>query len=172
MGLFTATQFDSLESLLIDQLEALYDAEQRLRRALPTMAQAAHDSSLKAEFQQNLRETQNQVRRLARAFQLMGRNPEGRTCQAMKGLIREAQEVVDADGDPEVKDAALIAAAQCVEHYEIAGYGSARTFAHYLCKPEVARLLQEALDEEKTADRKLTQLAERTINQQAAMAGR
>jgi ferritin-like metal-binding protein YciE len=160
--------FDSFETLLLDQLQDLYDAEQRLVKALPQMAAAAHNPSLRTAFEQHLRETQNQVTRLERAFQALGRQPQSKTCQAMKGLIEEGSEVIGAKGDPDIKDAALIAAAQRVEHYEMAGYGCARTFAQHLNKTEVFRLLQETLNEEQAADRKLTQLAERSINPQAA----
>jgi len=170
MGLFSSKTLDSMETLLVDQLQDLYDAEQRLVKALPKMADAAHNQALKSAFQQHLRETQNHVTRLERAFQVMGRKAESKTCAAMKGLIEEGQEVLDAKGDPDVKDAALIAAAQRVEHYEIAGYGTARTFARRLGKQEAVRLLQETLDEEGATDKKLTQLAEPTINVQATKA--
>jgi ferritin-like metal-binding protein YciE len=172
MGLFSNLQLDSMESLLVEQLQDLYDAEQRLTKALPKVADAAQNPSLKAAVQQHLRETQNHVSRLERAFQLLGQSAQSKTCEAMKGLISEGDEVISAGGNPEVKDAALIAAAQRVEHYEISGYGSARTFAQRCGKQDVARLLQETLDEEAATDRKLTQLAERTVNPQAAMAGR
>lgn len=170
MGLFSTTQLDSFETLFIDQLQDLYDAEQRLVKALPKMADAAHDPSLKTAFQQHLRETQNHVTRLERVFQSMGRQAAAKTCDAMKGLISEGQEVISAGGDADVKDAALIAAAQRVEHYEIAGYGCVRTFAQRLGKPDAARLLQETLDEEAAADKKLTQIAEQSINRQAVTA--
>src|SRR5207302_9058215 len=124
----------------------------------------------KSAFQQHLRETQIQVRRLERVFQMLGQTAESKTCEAMKGLIAEGQNIIDADGDPNVKDAALIAAANRVEHYEMAGYGCARTFAEHLGKPDVARQLQDTLDEEEAADRKLTELAEQTINVQAMAA--
>jgi ferritin-like metal-binding protein YciE len=172
MGLFTSTTFDTFDALLLDQLQDLYDAEKRLTSALPKMAEAAHNNSLRIAFQQHLRETQNQVTRLERAFQLLGQSAEAKTCEAMKGLITEGQEAIDARGDPDVKDAALIAAAQRVEHYEIAGYGTARTFAQRLGKADVARLLQETLQEEEATDKKLTQLAESSINPKAAMASR
>jgi ferritin-like metal-binding protein YciE len=171
MGLFSNLKFDSMDALLLDQLQDLYDAEQRLTKALPKVADAAHNPNLKAAVQQHLRETQNHVNRLERAFQLLGKSPQSKTCEAMKGLVSEGDEVISASGSPDVKDAALIAAAQRVEHYEIAGYGSARTFAQRLGKQDVARLLQETLDEEAATDKKLTQIAERTINPQAAMAG-
>jgi ferritin-like metal-binding protein YciE len=167
MALFS-TQLDSMETLFLDQLQDLYDAEKRLVDALPKMADAAHNQSLKSAFQNHLRETQNQVTRLERVFQMMGKSAKGKTCEAMKGLIAEGQEVLGAKGDSDVKDAALIAAAQRVEHYEIAGYGTARTFAQRLGKPDAARLLQETLDEEGAADKKLTQLAEQNINPKAS----
>jgi ferritin-like metal-binding protein YciE len=167
MGLFSSENLDSFETLFKEQLQDLYDAEQRLVKVLPKMADAAHNNNLRIAFQQHLRETQEQVKRLERVFQLMGWQAESKTCQAMKGLIEEGQEVIDAKGDPAVKDAALIAAAQRVEHYEIAGYGTVRTFAQRLGKQEAANLLQQTLDEEAATDKKLTQLAEQGINQQA-----
>jgi ferritin-like metal-binding protein YciE len=161
---------DCFETLFLDQIEDLYDAERRLVKALPLMANAAHNQSLKSVFQQHLRETENHVSRLEQVFQIMGGTARPKTCVAMKGLISEGQEAIDATGDPDVKDAALIAAAQRVEHYEIAGYGTARTFAQRLDRDNAAQLLQETLDEAKAADEKLTQLAESTINRKAVMA--
>lgn len=171
MGLFTGRkEYTSLESLFVDQLHDLYDAEQRLTKALPKMAEAAHNSALKSAIQQHLRETEGHVKRLERVFQSVGQSPQAETCEAMKGLIAEGETVLNAKGDPNVRDAALIAAAQRVEHYEIAGYGTARTFAQRLGKPEAARLLQETLDEEGATDKKLTQLAEQSINPKAQTA--
>jgi ferritin-like metal-binding protein YciE len=170
MGLFSRMQLDSFETLFINQLQDLYDAEQRLVKALPRMAQAADNQSLKHAFQQHLIEIQNQVSRLERVFQVMGRTAEPKTCYAMKGLVEESQEMIDATGDPDVKDAALVACAQRIAHYEISGYGTARTFAQRLGQQEAARLLQETLDEESATDKKLTQLAEHSINLQAATA--
>jgi len=171
MGLFSSsTTLDSLETLLVDQLQDLYDAEQRLVTALPKMAAAAHNSELKSAFQQHLKQTQNHVSRLENAFSTLGKSPAAKTCAAMKGLIEEGSEVINARGDNDVRDAALIAAAQRVEHYEIAGYGSARTFAQRLGKNEAASLLQQTLDEEKETDQKLNQIAERSINVKAQMA--
>lgn len=167
MGLFTSTEFDSLETLFVDQLEDLYDAEQRLTKALPKMADAASDPALRSAFQEHLRQTENQIVRLQRVFELMGKEPHAKTCEAMKGLIAEGDEVIDARGSADVKDAALIAAAQRVEHYEIAGYGTVRNFALRLGNEEAARLLQETLDEEGATDKKLTELAERSINVKA-----
>jgi ferritin-like metal-binding protein YciE len=165
MGLFSSSpQLNSLEDLFFEQLQDLYDAEQRLTKALPKMAEAAHDASLRAAFTDHLRETQNQVTRLEQVFRSAGKSPAAKTCEAMKGLIAEGDEVVSASGDPMVKDAALIASAQRVEHYEIAGYGTARTFAERLGREDAARLLQQTLDEEGAADKKLTRIAESAIN--------
>jgi ferritin-like metal-binding protein YciE len=168
MGLFTSTEFNSLEDLLCDQLQDLYDAEQRLTKALPKMAKAARSPQLKQAFEHHLQETENQINRLERVFALMNKDAESKTCEAMKGMITEGDEVISAKGDPDVKDAALIAAAQRVEHYEMAGYGTARTFAQRLGMQEAAQLLQETLNEEGAADHKLTELAEQSINVKAA----
>jgi ferritin-like metal-binding protein YciE len=169
MGLFSSSlALNSFEDLLVEQLEDLYDAEQRLTKALPKMVDAAKSASLKAAFQEHLRQTQNQVSRLEQVFQLLGKTPRSKTCEAMKGLIAEGEEVVSATGDADVKDAALIAAAQRVEHYEIAGYGTVRTFAQRLGHNDAARLLQQTLDEEADTDKKLTSLAEGAINPRAA----
>jgi ferritin-like metal-binding protein YciE len=167
MGLFSGKSLDSFDKLFLDQLQDLYDAEKQLVKALPLMSKAAQDSALKSAFDQHLRETQNQVARLERVFSTIGETPKGKTCAAMKGLVAEGQEVIDASGDPDVKDAGLIAAAQRVEHYEIAAYGTARAFAQRLGKQDAVRLLQESLDEEGATDKRLTQLAESSINRQA-----
>jgi ferritin-like metal-binding protein YciE len=158
---------DSLESLFCAQLADLYDAEQRLTKALPRMVDATNDMQLKEGFRQHLRETESQIRRLEQVFQIIGRQVESQTCEAMKGLIAESEQVINSSGPPAVKDAALIAAAQRVEHYEIAGYGTARTFAQHLGHQEAARLLQESLNEERMSDQKLTRLAEENVNLQA-----
>jgi ferritin-like metal-binding protein YciE len=169
MGLFTSSAaLNSFDDLFVEQLQDLYDAEQRLTKALPKMAAAAHNSALKSAFEEHLRQTENHVRRLEQVFKHLGQSAKTKTCEAMKGLVEEGSEVISGSGDPHVKDAALIAAAQRVEHYEIAGYGSARTFAQHLGKHEAARLLQETLNEEAETDKKLTSLAEKTINPKAA----
>jgi ferritin-like metal-binding protein YciE len=133
------------------------------------MAAAAHNPALKAAFEQHLRQTENQVARLEQVFKSIGKTAQSKTCEAMKGLVEEGSEVINGSGDPDVKDAALIAAAQRVEHYEIAGYGTVRTFAQRLGRSEAARLLQQTLDEEAETDRKLTGLAEKAINPKAAV---
>jgi len=167
MGMFSSKNFDSFETLFVDQLQDLYDAEQRLTKALPKLIDAASNSSLKSAIQQHLRETETHVTRLERIFGMLGRTPQSATCHAMNGLLEEGQEAIDAKGAPDVKDAALIAAAQRVEHYEISGYGTARTFAQRLGRQDAARLLQDTLGEEEAADKKLTQIAEQKVNPQA-----
>ncbi|MFH5804826.1 ferritin-like domain-containing protein [Alienimonas sp. DA493] len=168
MGLFTSTSFDDLKDLYVDQLQDLYDAEQRLTKALPKMRDAAHSPQLKQAWEAHLKETEGQVNRLEKCFELIDQSPKAKTCEAMKGLITEGDEMIGAKGDPDVKDAALIAAAQRVEHYEIAGYGCLVHFANRLGQHEAARLLQETLDEEGAADKKLTAIAEGSVNKQAA----
>ena len=168
MGLLGSHQFDTLEDLFCQQLEDLYDAEVRLTKALPKMVDAAHMPGLKEAFREHLRETEHHVERLEQIFQQLGREPSRETCAAMKGLISEGEEMIQAKGDDAVKDAALVAAAQRVEHYEIASYGTARTFATRLGHNAAALLLEETLEEEKATDLKLTLIAEQAPNPQAA----
>ena len=161
-------KFNTLHEVLTDYIRDLYNAETQLVKALPKMAKAASSPELKAAFEAHLEETERQVERLERVAEDLGIKPKGKTCHAMKGLIEEGQEVITNTGDPAAKDAALIGAAQKVEHYEIAGYGTARTFARVLGEETAARLLQETLDEEAAADEKLTAIAEAGLNQEAA----
>ena len=168
MGLFTSTTFNSLEELYEEQLQDLYDAEQRLTKVLPKMAEAAHSPQLKQAFEGHLTETKNQVTRLERCFELFGKSAKAKTCEAMKGILTEGDEILNAKGDPDVLDAALIASAQRVEHYEIAGYGTLRQFAKRVGQNEAAELLQQTLDEEGGADKKLTEIADGFVNAQAA----
>jgi ferritin-like metal-binding protein YciE len=170
MGLFTSTEFNSLEQLYIDQLQDLYDAEHRLTEALPKMADAAASPQLAQAFRDHLQETERQIERLERVFEIAGVAPKRKTCDAMKGLVSEGSEIINAAGDADVKDAALIAAAQRVEHYEMAGYGTVRTFARRLGHHEAEELLQATLDEEGAADHKLTAIAETVVNPQAQAA--
>ena len=170
MGMFFNVHLDTLDDLLFFELKDLYDAEQRLCEAIPTMADAATSPALAQAFRTHLEQTRRHVSRLEQAFVDLGRSVARETCDAMKGLIKEGSEIVDAVGDSDVRDAALIAAAQRVEHYEIASYGSARTFAQRLGHTNVARLLQTTLDEEKETDQRLTQLAEERINVRAEAA--
>jgi ferritin-like metal-binding protein YciE len=168
--LFTSPTFNSLDDLFLEQLEDLYDAENRLITALPKMADAASTPELKNAFRNHLRETEGHAEKLEQVFQQINCKPKRETCEAMKGLIAEGEEMVKADGDPAVKDAALIAAAQRVEHYEIAGYGTARSFAQRLGHSSAAQILQGILDEEKAADQKLNRIAEQTVNVKAQFA--
>jgi ferritin-like metal-binding protein YciE len=167
MGLFSES-LNSFDDLFTHQLEDLYDAEYQLVDALPKMADAATSSDLKNAFNTHLMETREHVRRLEHVFASLGKNPSRTTCPAMKGLIKEGSETISATGDPQVKDAALIASAQRVEHYEIAAYGTLRTLAQTVGKSDVASILQKTLDEEGNCDKKLTRLAESHINREAA----
>lgn len=156
-------QIKSLMDLYIQQLRDLYNAEQQLTKALPKMAEAADSKELKQAFQDHLKETERQVERLEKIFQNMDEKASGHKCEAMKGLIEEGEEIIKEIAQGSVRDAGLIAAAQRVEHYEMAGYGTVRTFAQIMGHKEHVRLLQETLDEEGAADKKLNSLAE-TIN--------
>jgi len=160
-------QMESLQDLFVDQLKDLYNAEGQLVKALPKMAKAASNPQLQAAFTEHLAQTREHVERLEQVFNTLGESPKGKKCKAMEGLIEEGKDMMDEDAEPEVMDAGLIAAAQRVEHYEIAGYGCVRTYAKLLGNNEAARLLQKTLDEEGQTDKKLTDLAERLINVQA-----
>lgn len=168
MGLLGSTEFNSLNDLFIEQLEDLYDAEKRLTDALPKMAEAASADELKQAFQDHEAETRQHVQRLEQIFHRLGKSPSRETCEAMKGLIKEGEEMINAKGDDAVRDAALIAAAQRVEHYEMAGYGTLRHFAQRLGLSDVAQTLQQTLDEEGDADKRLTAIAENSVNPQAS----
>lgn len=153
-------QLNTLTEALHSELADLYDAEQQLVNKLPTVVQAVDNASLRTAIEEHLKETREQVSRLEQIFKIIGRRPEPDQCDAMRGLLQEADEVISASGNKQVKDAVIIGALQRVEHYEIAGYGTARAFADQLDMDDVADLLQESLDEESSADRKLTSLAE------------
>ena len=168
MPLFTSTELNSFQDLFVDQIKDLYDAENRLTEALPKMADAATSTQLKQAFRSHLTETQGHVSRLEQIFREVNIEPKRETCEAMKGLVAEGEEMIKAKGDPDVKDAALIAAAQRVEHYEISGYGTARAFARRLGLTQAASLLQQTLQEEKAADEKLNSIAESSVNVQAS----
>ena len=157
----------TLRDLLGDELKDLFSAENQLVKALPKMAKAATNEELRSGFQEHLEQTRGQVERLERACELLGINPKGKKCKAMEGLVEEGQELISEGGTPAVLDAGLIAAAQKVEHYEMAGYGSARAWAEQLGLEEVAQLLRETFEEEKATDEKLTTLAEETVNSEA-----
>jgi ferritin-like metal-binding protein YciE len=160
-------KLETLHDLYVDELKDLYSAEHQLLKALPKMAKAASAPQLAKAFTDHLEETKGQVDRLEKIFKKLDVGPKGKTCKAMEGLLEEGKEVMEEDADPTVMDAALIAAAQRVEHYEMAGYGCVRTFAHLLGYEQAAGLLQATLDEEGAADKKLTKLAETVINVEA-----
>jgi ferritin-like metal-binding protein YciE len=169
---FTALKLDSLRDLLTEELRDLYSAETQLADALPKMAEAASSNQLKSAFTHHLKETKQHVSRLEGIFQQIGEKPSGETCEAMKGLIKEGETLVKAEGDPDVRDAGLVGAAQRVEHYEIAGYGTARSLARRLGESQFAETLQQTLNEEAEADKKLTSIAESQVNVGAASGGR
>src|SRR5436305_11492014 len=160
-------KLESLKDLYLEQLKDLYSAEGQLVDALPKMADAAHAPELKNAFREHLNQTKQHVDRLEQIFRKLGESPKGDTCEGMKGLIKEGQEMIKMKGEPEVLDAGLIAAAQRVEHYEMAGYGTVRTYAELLGDQDAVRLLERTLQEEEDADEKLTEIAESNINQEA-----
>jgi ferritin-like metal-binding protein YciE len=161
-------ELDTLRDLYIDELKDLYSAEKQLVKALPRMAKAATHPDLKRAFETHLRQTERQVERLDRVFEELGVSPRGKKCIGMEALIEEGQELIREKPDPDVLDAGLISKAQHVEHYEIAGYGTVRTYARQLGKERQAALLQQTLDEEGETDKLLSNLAERSINIEAA----
>jgi ferritin-like metal-binding protein YciE len=157
---------DTIEKLFVNELKDVYSAEKQITHALPKMAKAATAQELQSAFEAHLNETQGQIQRLNRAFEILGKPGTGKTCQAMKGLLEEGSETMEETAEGEVRDAAMIAAAQRVEHYEIAAYGTLRSMAELLGQKEIAQLLQETLDEEGATDKKLTQIATK-VNKQA-----
>jgi len=159
---------DTLNDLFLDEIRDLYDAEKQLTKALPKMAKAALSEDLRAGFEEHLEQTQGHVQRLEEIFEALGEKGTGKKCAAMAGLIKEGDELVSEMDESPVRDAGLIAAAQKVEHYEISGYGSARTHAQILGHTDAVALLEETLNEEKETDQKLNDLAESIVNDEAA----
>ena len=159
---------NSLRDLYVEQLRDLYSAENQILKALPQMAEKSSHPELKAGFEEHRVQTEEQVRRLERIFDELGEKPSGHHCKGMEGLLKEGQEMIKEKGDSDVLDAGLIAAAQRVEHYEIAGYGCVRTYARLLGLTAHADILQTTLDEEGQTDHRLTDMAERVINVDAA----
>ena len=162
-------KLDALKTLYIDELRDLYNAENQLVKALPKMAKASSSQELQDAFEKHLEQTKMHVERLEEVFEEIGEKPKGKTCKAMKGLIAEGSEILKEDGEESVIDAGIIVAAQKVEHYEIASYGSVRTFAQLLGKDRSADLLQRTLDEESEANEVLNKLAEDIVNPEALM---
>jgi ferritin-like metal-binding protein YciE len=158
---------ESMQDLYLHELKDLYNAEKQILQALPRMASKATHDELRRAFEEHQATTEEQVRRLETIFDELGQSPTGKKCRGMEGLIEEGREILEEDADPDVRDAALIGAAQRVEHYEIAGYGTARTYARQLGFNNHVELLQRTLDEEGRTDERLTQLAEDRINRDA-----
>ena len=161
----------TLEDLFVQELKDLLDAENQLTRALPKMAKAATAPELKEAIQEHLAVTKQQVERLTQVFEEIGKPAKGKKCEAMKGLITEGQELMQQDIEPELLDAGLIGAAQKVEHYEMAGYGTVRSMATILGHTEAAALLDQTFKEEQEADKKLTMIAKKYVNVRALKSG-
>ena len=167
MGIF-GSNIKSLDDLFVHQLQDIYYAENQITKALPKMISLATDPQLKSGFEQHLRETQNQIKRLEQVFQMHGQPVKGVTCAAMDGILEEATETMSDVDDKDVLDAAMLASAQAVEHYEITRYGTLVAFAKQLGREDCASVLQQNLDEEKATDKKLTAIAESKVNRKAA----
>ena len=168
MALFSM-KLENLQQLFVKELRDLYDAENQITEALPKLIEAAHHNELKQALQQHLKVTKQQITRLEQIFTKLNEKPTGETCKGMKGLIKEGDEVLSHEGDPSTIDAAIISAAQRVEHYEMAGYGTVRTYADLLGRDDMASLLQQTLDEEKEADETLSGIAS-SVNVEARAA--
>lgn len=160
-------KLDSLEKLYLNELRDLFSAENQLLKALPKMAKAASSEDLKGAFDKHVEQTETHVERLEKIFEDLDESPKGKTCRGMKGLIEEGSEILSEDGEEMILDAGIIVAAQKVEHYEIASYGSVRTFAELLQRNKDAKLLQTTLDEESETNELLNELAEELINPEA-----
>ncbi len=160
-------KIENMEDLFMEQIEDLYDAEKRLIKALPKMAEATTSGQLRQAFESHLEQTKGHAGRLERIFGELGKDPKTQTCDAMKGLISEGEDMISDIQESTLRDAGLIAAANRVEHYEIAAYGSAKAFAQTLGLNNAVSLLEQTLQEEKEADQKLTRLAESMINDEA-----
>ena len=165
-------KLETLESLFVHEIKDLLSAEKQLVKALPKMAKGASSAALRTAIEEHLEQTKMHVERLEQIFSMIDVAPRAEHCKAMEGLIEEGSDLLEEDGSPEVKDAALIGAAQRVEHYEIAAYGTVRALAEQLGKEDAATLLQETLDEEKETDEKLTELATSEVNAKAEIASK
>ena len=167
MGLFSKS-INTLDDLFVHTLQDMYYAENQIAKSLPKMIGKASDPQLKQGLQQHLTETQNQIKRLEQVFQMHGQSVKGTTCAAMDGILEEADDILGVANDNDVIDAAIIASAQSVEHYEITRYGTLVAFAKQLGRQDCASVLQQNLDEEKATDKKLTAMAESKVNRAAA----
>jgi ferritin-like metal-binding protein YciE len=162
---------DSLDKLFLEELRDMYNGEKQITRALPKMAKAAESPELRDAFTKHLKETEGQIQRLEKIFQSIGETARGKTCKGIQGIIEEGKEILEEDGEEPVLDAALISAAQKVEHYEIASYGCLRTYAQLLGYDDAVKLLEQTLAEEEATDKKLTELGESGINEAALAVG-
>lgn len=161
----------TMDDLFLEEIKDLYDAEKQLVKALPKMAKAASSKELREGFQEHLEQTKGHAKRLERIFGLLDKKPSASKCEAMRGLIEEGEEIIDEIDASPLLDAALIASAQKVEHYEIASYGTCRTFAQMNGNSDAARLLEQTLEEEKQTDQRLTEIAEGMVNEEAIEMG-
>ena len=161
-------ELKKLQDLFVDVLKDTYDAEHQITKALPKMVKAAYTPELKSAFENHLKQTENHIKRLESVFESVDKKPTRKSCKGMQGLLEEGSEMMKEEGEPEVLDAGLIAAAQKVEHYEISAYGTLIAYAELLGLDAAAQALHQNLDEEKAADKKLTGIAEETVNIQAA----
>ena len=160
---------NTIDQLFVEELKDIYSAETQITKALPKMAKASTSEELKTAFEEHLEETEGQIERLDQIFETLGVSPKGKTCEGMKGVLTEGEEVLKETEKGDIRDSALISAAQRVEHYEMAAYGAVRTYAQKLGKQQIVGLLEETLEEEKAADKKLTQIAAK-VQQQALRA--
>jgi ferritin-like metal-binding protein YciE len=167
MGLFSK-DIDSFDGLFLHQLQDIYYAEHQITKALPTMIKKASDPQLRQGFETHLRETENQIARLEQVFRMIGQKPKAVDCPAIDGIIEEANEVAGEINNKQVLDAALLASAQAVEHYEISRYGTLIAWARQMGQNDAVNLLQQTLREEEATDKKLTALAEQNLNRRAA----
>jgi ferritin-like metal-binding protein YciE len=161
-------QSKTLEDLFHDTLKDIYWAEKKILTALPKLAKATQSDDLRSAFEKHVKETEGQVQRLQQVFEIMGKEPKGKVCPAIQGLVEEGEEIMEEFEDSAALDAGLLAGAQAVEHYEISRYGTLIAWAQQLGKKDAAQLLQQTLDEEKKTDTTLSKIAERAINKKAA----
>ena len=156
---------DSMEKLFISELKDLYSAENQITKALPKMAKAATSAELRNAFEHHLKETEEQIKRLEQVFEIIGESAKGKTCEGLKGILTEGEQMMHEAPEGPRRDEAMIAGAQRVEHYEMAAYGTVRTYAERLGKQQIVQLMERTLEEEKAADRKLTEVSNKVHSQ-------
>jgi ferritin-like metal-binding protein YciE len=160
---------NTIDNLFVQELKDIYSAEKQITKALPKLIKATTSEELRTAFQNHLKETEGHVERLEKVFEILGSSPKGKTCDGMKGVLSEGSEVLEETAEGSVRDAALISAAQRVEHYEMAAYGAVRAYAEQLGQSQISELLEQTLNEEKAADKKLTEISQK-VNRQAQQA--